>query len=120
MMGLGRWMDRKRESETPKRDWLHHFYGALVSWLFLHEPPKPPAEKRDEDKARYNREESQLSLYLWNLSSLGWNLAVALAVVLWLDPDHSLHWGVGVLVLCLIGSDFRSWSVRFGKTVNKS
>ncbi|RKG57698.1 hypothetical protein D7X30_19635 [Corallococcus sp. AB011P] len=95
---------------------MTHFYGALVSWLFLHEPPKPPAETRDGSKAPYKREESQLSLYLWNLSSLGWNLAVALAVVLWLDPAHSLRWVMGVLVLCFVGSDFRVWSVRFGKT----
>ncbi|NOJ96219.1 hypothetical protein D7W82_25640 [Corallococcus sp. CA049B] len=61
---------------------------------------------------------------------MGWlfgpNFVVALIVIAFVTgllchaTAHSLHWVVGVLVLCLIGSDFRAWSVRFGKTGKNS
>ncbi|MBN1207145.1 MAG: hypothetical protein JXB05_19830 [Myxococcaceae bacterium] len=86
-------------------------YQHVVTFLFQH----PQDETGNKP---YNREASELSLYLWNLSSLGWNLAVALLLVPLIRGklDRGIApWLVGALLIVLLGSDFRSFSVRMGR-----
>lgn len=88
-----------------------HPYRGMVERLFNHERPGGQPE--------YEREASQLSIYLWNLSTLGWNLAAAFVLV---PIIGWWKWGVGVpfwllaaAVVALLGSDFRYHSVKFGQ-----
>jgi hypothetical protein len=63
---------------------------------------------------------AHLSFYLWNLSTLGWNLAVAFHLV---PIIGGWKWGVGIpfwllvaAAVALLGSDFRYHSVKLGRT----
>ncbi|WNG44157.1 hypothetical protein F0U60_08595 [Archangium minus] len=95
-----------------------HPYRSLVDQLFNHDkPPNPPAA--GPGTPEYDREASELSIYLWNLSTLGWNLAVAFLLV---PLIGWWRWGVGVpfwllvaAAIALLGSDFRYHSVKLGQ-----
>lgn len=100
-----------------------HRYTQLATALFEPPPPAPPStswwpfDRRGASARGYEREASELSLYLWNLSSLGWNLAVALLsvpVIRWKYDALVLPWLLGALLICMLGSDFRAWSVALG------
>lgn len=93
-------------------------YQRTVNFLFNHDRTagQPGTGPRTPE---YDREASQLSIYLWNLSTLGWNLAAAFLLVpiikWWRGGVGVLFWLLVAAAVAMLGSDFRYHSVKLGQ-----
>jgi hypothetical protein len=103
------------------RLWCWLVWG-VIALIQLREKKKAWGEASTQQLNRrpYHRDTNELSLYLWNLSSLGRSLAVAFLLVpvigWWPFGVGVLLWVPAGLVLALLAEDFRHYSKKLGRS----